>query len=1336
MENRKSSERSSSPEPGCSSLKSDGSMYNPPEFSDKAVTSDPSISKKKSQGSSSPEPGCSSLKSDGSMYNPPEFSDKAVTSDPSGDHCGEFRITAELHKYACDLTLDPNTAYTRLILSEENRKITYVEDHQPYPDHPERFDDVSQVLCGESLTERCYWEAEWSGRARIAVAYKGISRKGLIEDCIFGYNDKSWSLDCFDDRFTVCHNKNSTTIHFVRSSSKRVGVYVDVSARTLSFYSVSDTHTLTHLLTLNPTFIEPLYAGFAVYHNSSMSLCDIKQPPVRNISDTHTTGVNHCGEIRNTEELHKYACDLTLDPNTAYTRLILSEENRKITYVKDHQPYPDHPERFDEVSQVLCQESLTERCYWEAEWSGRARIAVAYKGISRKGLSDCMFGSNDKSWSLDCSDDRLTVCHNKNSTTIHFACSSSKRVGVYVDVSARTLSFYSVSDTHTLTHLLTLNPTFTEPLYAGFAVYHNSSMALCDIKQPPVRNNSDTHRIGVDHCGEFKITAGVYKYACDLTLDPNTAYARLILSEENQKITYVEDHQPYPDHPERFDDVSQVLCGESLTERCYWEAEWSGHARIAVAYKGISRKGLIDCMFGSNDKSWSLDCFGNRLTVCHNKNITELRFIRSSSKRVGVYVDVSAGTLSFYSVSDTHTLTHLHTFNTTFTEPLYAGFRLYPDSSVSLCDIKQPPVRNNSDTHTTGVDHCEEFRSTAELHKYACDLTLDPNTANTRLILSEENRKVTGVKDHQPYPDHPERFVVPQVLCGESLTGRCYWEVEWSGYDAEISVTYKGISRKIWNHSWFGSNDKSWSLNCTDSGFSFRHKYYSTDIPFLLSSSKRVGVYVDVSAGTLSFYSVSDTHTLTHLLTLNTTFTEPLYAGFRVYPDSSVCLCDIKQPPVRNNSDTHTIGFSDPKPSGLNIHPLLNCQSCVHIADSDQWVQIEPSACTDEGGSNFRVSTDPGHYECVRTRMRWVCDCDVTLQYCTVDGHFLNTELERLQCNRIGPVIDVTVISGKLEEVHLPHYACLGESDPSLKDAVKVLTVKDEGITTEPVQLTRFHAKIVQPSFSLKTLILSWIMRVDEHCNLLLYMFSKVPLILHIYFFPFDDCAKEKVEKNEKSSCPIKHPRPDRPFRMKTPHNLNVPGASIHPKEGITLRRETDPNYFKVKTRLENDLQMTLIREEDQKTAWTAIIEKDELDQIHPKRDESHLNSEAEVIQRRMIASVKELLMNSLRELGKDELKHFQWHLKNHDRISTSEMENADIFDTVDTMVACFEPEEAVKITVNILRKMNQNLLAEQLENKEHGRRQLKHRYLIVKNMFSELHVSTTVSVFLQHQAA
>uniref|UniRef100_A0A672PSV9 B30.2/SPRY domain-containing protein n=1 Tax=Sinocyclocheilus grahami TaxID=75366 RepID=A0A672PSV9_SINGR len=171
--------------------------------------------------------------------------------------------------------------------------------------------------------------------------------------------------------------------------------------------------------------------------------------------------------------------NLTLDPNTVNNDLILSENNKKATCEKVMHFYPDHPERFDGCEQVLCKERLTGRCYWEAEWSGWSYVAVTYKGVNRKGGSDCWFGYNDKSWSLDCSENRFTVWHNK-STDVSVPSCGSNRVGVYVDVSAGTLSFYSVSDTHTLTHLHTFNTTFTEPLYAGIGVY-GSSVSLCQI---------------------------------------------------------------------------------------------------------------------------------------------------------------------------------------------------------------------------------------------------------------------------------------------------------------------------------------------------------------------------------------------------------------------------------------------------------------------------------------------------------------------------------------------------------------------------------------------------------------------------------------------------------------------------------------------------------------------------------------------------------------------------------------------------------------------------------------------------------------------------------------
>ncbi|KAM9390779.1 NACHT, LRR and PYD domains-containing protein 3-like isoform 2-T2 [Salvelinus alpinus] len=181
------------------------------------------------------------------------------------EHGGENTMKPGLRKYVCDLTLDPNTVNRLLSLSEENRKVTCRTEEQPYPDHPERFEDCEQVLCREGLIGRCYWEVEWSGRrADIGVTYKGINRRGRGGDCCLGHNDKSWCLDCDDNSYSARHNNNDTTIDVLPSSSHRVGVYLDWPAGTLSFYRASS-DTLTHLITFTSTFTEPLYPGFRVW---------------------------------------------------------------------------------------------------------------------------------------------------------------------------------------------------------------------------------------------------------------------------------------------------------------------------------------------------------------------------------------------------------------------------------------------------------------------------------------------------------------------------------------------------------------------------------------------------------------------------------------------------------------------------------------------------------------------------------------------------------------------------------------------------------------------------------------------------------------------------------------------------------------------------------------------------------------------------------------------------------------------------------------------------------------------------------------------------------------
>uniref|UniRef100_A0A3B4H0N8 B30.2/SPRY domain-containing protein n=1 Tax=Pundamilia nyererei TaxID=303518 RepID=A0A3B4H0N8_9CICH len=174
--------------------------------------------------------------------------------------------------YSCQLTIDTNTVNTELQLSDNNRKVTRVEEVQSYPDHPDRFDVYPQLLCRNGLTGRCYWEVEWRGDVYISVSYRSIRRKGDSKDAEFGFNDQSWSLNCSDDGPRSVWHNNETSAISSSCGSKRVAVYVDCPAGTLSFYRVSS-DTLIHLHTFNTTFTEPLYPGFRVWFGSSVCLC-------------------------------------------------------------------------------------------------------------------------------------------------------------------------------------------------------------------------------------------------------------------------------------------------------------------------------------------------------------------------------------------------------------------------------------------------------------------------------------------------------------------------------------------------------------------------------------------------------------------------------------------------------------------------------------------------------------------------------------------------------------------------------------------------------------------------------------------------------------------------------------------------------------------------------------------------------------------------------------------------------------------------------------------------------------------------------------------------------
>ncbi|XP_067248988.1 tripartite motif-containing protein 16-like [Chanodichthys erythropterus] len=252
-----------------------------------------------------------------------------------------------------------------------------------------------------------------------------------------------------------------------------------------------------------------------------------------------------------------------------------------------------------------------------------------------------------------------------------------------------------------------------------------------------------------------------------------------------------------------------------------------------------------------------------------------------------------------------HTQDHIHflqSFQSLSAPPESTDVNDDPISSLSGFDVVRESVLQLKDKLE---DFCKEElkkisdrvtftnivpRTRNDFLQYSHQLSLDLNTVNKHLRLSEGNRVITNTDTLQPYPDHPDRFdFYLQVLCVESVCGRCYWEIEWSGNKVRTSVSYKSISRKgRGKECVFGRNDQSWSLICSSSRYSFIHNDKETKLP-VKSISSRIGVFVDHSAGTLSFYSVSG-DTMSLILTIQTTFTQPLYRGFSVGTGSSLKL--------------------------------------------------------------------------------------------------------------------------------------------------------------------------------------------------------------------------------------------------------------------------------------------------------------------------------------------------------------------------------------------------------------------------------------------------------------
>lgn len=150
-------------------------------------------------------------------------------------------------------------------------------------------------------------------------------------------------------------------------------------------------------------------------------------------------------------------------------------------------------------------------------------------------------------------------------------------------------------------------------------------------------------------------------------------------------------------------------------------------------------------------------------------------------------------------------------------------------------------------------------------------VTLDPNTGNSVLTISEHLTRSTPSDKSRPLPDNPERLGGTQVLGSEGFSsGKHSWDVEVGGHWA-VGVTARTknpIRKSTWGIYVYSRTDPLLELTPEDD-----MKIVSKDL-----FPRKVRVQLDYDQGILSFFDL-DRKTLVH--TIKHTFTETVFPYFR-----------------------------------------------------------------------------------------------------------------------------------------------------------------------------------------------------------------------------------------------------------------------------------------------------------------------------------------------------------------------------------------------------------------------------------------------------------------------
>ncbi|XP_063060153.1 NACHT, LRR and PYD domains-containing protein 12-like isoform X2 [Engraulis encrasicolus] len=395
-----------------------------------------------------------------------------------------------------------------------------------------------------------------------------------------------------------------------------------------------------------------------------------------------TISVEHSAPCRLRSGLQKYACDLTLDINTAHRKLSVSENLKDVSCNMREQSYSDHALRCD-TWQVFCREPQCRRAYWEVERGGWYGIVI---GASyRIPNSSSAGGGGDIS---DSGDDGTS-----------YRTPDSSASG---DVGGNVSGIGDPGASHQMPHSSNMDEGGDiggiSDVDAGRAgVCHSSSSGDASHSSSSTASSGGIGSCTTGNSGDkIGIRGGISDVASASIANSGACDGDGASSSDDD------------------DDGAISGSGGDGGGSARHSGDRDGGGRGGGNSDGGGSGGREDKKIGYNSWSWSLACYGHRYTARHNKRRTNIPAPVPDVCRIAVYLDWPAGRLSFYIVSrrgggggeeeeegggvGEEELIHLHTFHSTFTQPLYPAFRfIFAGSNASICDVTSvAEVRHHS----------------------------------------------------------------------------------------------------------------------------------------------------------------------------------------------------------------------------------------------------------------------------------------------------------------------------------------------------------------------------------------------------------------------------------------------------------------------------------------------------------------------------------------------------------------------------------------------------------------------------------------------------------------